>query len=42
MTKALILAAMAMSFALWLADATTSDLKELSHDRAQAILQIGE
>ena len=42
MTKALTLAGAALAFALWLADATTSDLKELSHDRTHAILQIGE
>ena len=42
MTKALLIASIALSLALWVADTTTSDLKELSHDRAQAILQIGE
>ena len=42
MNKALAIAAIAMSCALWLADATTSDLKRLSHDRHAAILQIGE
>ena len=37
MSKALVLA-----FTLWLVDHATSDLKELSHDRTHAILQIGE
>ena len=41
MSKALLIASVALSLALWVADATTSDLKELSHDRHAAILQIG-
>ena len=42
MTKGLTLAAAALTFALWLADHASSDLRELSHDRTAAILQIGE
>ena len=42
MSKALVLAGAALAFTFWLADHATSDLKELSHDRAAAILQIGE
>ena len=41
MSKALLIASVALSLALWVAD-TTSDLKELSHDRHAGILQIGE
>ena len=42
MSKALLLAGSVLAFTLWLADHATSDLKALSHDRATAILQIGE
>ena len=42
MSKALTLAGAALAFALWLADTTASELRELSHDRTAAILQIGE